>query len=679
MRTVSMLLVFALVASGCGASESGDDRADVVARLAEAGIAVFQDPGDSEPVLPLSEPVSPVTLVGWQAEILGQQGLPYGGLTATELDDVVAPGTAGEFTITPSGLIEGWAREFDTPAAEWARELLSGPSEWTELPSAEKPVYSSLVMLLFASDIAAAASQLDEEPGEAGSSEPASGDDLVVVAAPEHLTHLTADARRAPCSSAVNFVNNVVAKVFDALGKVTSPPPVNTGLFGGVFDRIVNAAIGLAAGAANIVIEGGRIIVNNVVQATVGEIMGVVARIAGVVSTIATVKSLVEPWTVRVTPDPPENRLGIAPGEGLAGTFVVEVSVVLDEWPAPVADCARVANVTLPDLKPSGRPVAWEFSGSLVSVEAGTGVAVRTDAEAALSGDAMATLTYVTTVEEPPGPNAVERTGYASAKATVTRDDDDRLQELFLELLADGIRSAPGVGLVPGVADLISAQARQLVQPVLTEVTSALSKLREREEQNFVPITFHEDDEEETRPEGGKPEGEKPEAQRGSIPGGCPDASVIAGAAGGGSTTITGGLDNLSGVDTWILEGRDNLRGETKSGGTAENRISGHFDDFGIEGFACTYAKWTGPARPVDGWRPWNAIVLWITEEQPPEPGADDRQVQVAGSSRAWFSSTALHVDVDQRLVIIYPSPCCEDRDWESVAPRLAERVLGVQ
>jgi hypothetical protein len=558
-RPLVACLVALLVAAGCTRTEdrqadnAGWDAdqaiAEVTQRLASAGIAVYADPDDAQPRTAPAKPVSPMRLLESQVRAMALEATRHAGMSATDLDAHVPGVSAGSAELTPSQVIAGWAKYGDTPAAQYARDLLGDRVE-----SPDKATFPQLVMVLFASDLGVAGTEIAEQPGSeppppsdakpttpaappptsrpAPSSQPSPptsqpsgtpppapntnesppGD--VPAAAP---VALTAASENRPCSAVVDFVDRVTATVFNAIGHLLELPQL-TG--GGFFSRLVNTIGKVLVGGANVVIDGAHFVVRNVGRVAIATVLKPVARIAGIVATIAQITSAVRPWTVVLSADPKTNRKAIGTEAPLRGSITARVDLGgLDEWPPFLTDCAQVAGVTLPPLKPAGNPVTWTLAGTT------SGLFNAADKQATLDAKNGATATYHTTVE-PKYRNATEQVGYLVATATIQRDDVTKLQEALTTLFRDGLAS-----LLPPAGDIVAPLVLPFVQPTIAKAFEVLAHLRDAGNTTAVPISYHTGDEEE--PEPGEPTSSTPPpAARGKMPDSCPTAETITAATG---------------------------------------------------------------------------------------------------------------------------------------------------
>ncbi len=224
------------------------------------------------------------------------------------------------------------------------------------------------------------------------------------------------------------------------------------------------------------------------------------------------------------------------------------------EWPEIVVDCAQVAGVTLPPLKPIGDPVAW----SIHSAE--TGLLVEDDGakkEAVLEdggpGTALAKLPMVTAQEAEAKGEPVSSTAFVHAK--VSRKQVAELRDLVLDmgvrLITDELPAVIGRYL----HDAIVGAGKDLTEGLATTVFSATGV-------TAVEVTFHE------------PEKPKPTKIHGEQWHGTWSSDVYP----------------ISGTFTWNMTRRGTSVGGTLAvtgsdciqGGHIEARIDGNTVEFGL-------------------------------------------------------------------------------------------------
>lgn len=532
------VLLCALVAASCSSAGDSDEpgpspgtTADVgglVELLAAAGIGVYDEPTSEEPMVEPTEPVSPLRLLRVQAQSLAPQVDGGAGMTAAALDELFPPGEAGELTVEVSRLIETWAAEAGTPAAELAAMLLAPP---TGLPAdvaetvaaADAPRFSDLVLLLFASDVATAGAATDDS-GTNGAGEGADnpgealGDAGAMHAAYQTAAYVDVGAA---CQATVGFAANVRATLVNALNKLIIRPPEKIG--SGIFGSIITAIVHGAAGVAKTVVRGAQIFVDGVYQATVGQVLKFVGEVAGVVGTLAQVSSHVKAWHVDVGEGDPEvNQMAVVPATtGLPGTVTVRVTVPFDTWDPGLAQCAEAVGRPLPNLKPEGQRVTWHLDGynavaGLVLAEAdGT----RIDAQ--LTSEGTGQFGYRTGVEARPADNAPVKTGIVYPEVTIQRDDLTKLQEMIHSLVVDALTGALPLDAVPFVRQQVAKHANALLHKLTDRARQALERLRTTTHRGLIFVRYHGEPEDEADPP------LSPGGTTDAMPRGCPAAGTV--------------------------------------------------------------------------------------------------------------------------------------------------------
>jgi hypothetical protein len=466
------LVVVALLASGCSLLER--DRSGfetVVAGLAEAGIGVYAEPGDERALVSPAAPVSPVKLLEWQARALAVAAGHGAGTAASDLDGTVAGGQVDRVAVTASEVVAGWAEHGETPAARQAWQILAdqGLHDGAQADVSDL-IFPDLVLLLFTSDVATAGASLPVP--QAAGPHVASSPSLRLAAA---VMPAAQDVTSAPCSTLTNWVSEVIARVFDAVGRLQAPS-LETGL-GGFLDGIVNTIGRVVAAGVNFVIDAAHFVLENGLRVAIAPVMAIVARIAGIVGTLSQVASLVRPWAPSLTAEPSSVSRAVAPASGSPGQFTLTVDLGgFTEWPAAMADCAAQAGAPLPPLKPAGNPVTWQITEADLIERGEMDTALREDATA---------VAHFRSAQEPPFDNPRPGEAYVRAKATVQRDDTRQLQQLFAELIHEGVSQ-----LVPPVGGLIAPPVWALLQPIVAEAFSALEHLRDQHAVVYLHVTY---------------------------------------------------------------------------------------------------------------------------------------------------------------------------------------------
>jgi len=566
----------------------------------------------------------------------------------------VPGGSAGTLTATTSQLVSAWAEHADTSAARQAGQLPAGMPDWpTQVAAADRPVFSDLVLLLFASDLATAGASLPVLPSEsaspAGRTEQSADhpDARTAVFAPAEAAPAAADVGAA-CQAVVGFTANVRAAITNAINRLTlNPPPVDTGF--GLFDTVVNAIVAGAAGVANVSVQGLRILVDGVFAATVDQVLGFVAKIAGVVGTLATIANLVKPWVVTLDEkDPAMNQVAVRPAElGPAGTITARVVVPFDTWPAGIEQCATSVGRPLPSLKPVGNAVTWNLQGFDSSALLALAVMDPDGTDSRLREDSTARLGYHAGVEDPPEEGADLKPGIVVVSVRIQRDDVTKLETLFHNLVTDALTGALPLGDVPFARNLVAQVAKPLLDEITNGVTRALAEIRTQDQTGFVVVQYHGPGDDSTPRPGSGPT--SPEGKRGRVPTRCPHPEVFAQAAPAGQN-----------MGPWEFIGRT---------------ISEQFDKT-HHVRSCAYSRWVSqefnnpfPTRLVEQY----GLILF---QRPTPPMRGDQPVQLTGTDRAWFGGGALYVEVDGRTLGIIPFPGRGNVRAKELA--IANAVLGL-
>lgn len=308
--------------------------------LAKSGIATYEQPDSTEPLIAASEPALPFKLLADQARAMALEANVGGGIEGAELDALID--TPADLA-PPSYILAGYVAAADTEGAAAARTLMGvadwGPEEWRQAPFVNFP---QLVLVLFTADVAR------EQTTNASARQPlikpqAARDGLFLdVSLP--VRGAAVAQVDGPCSAVSNFITSSLRSVFDAL-RLGEP---SSGV-GSVLVKIWNFVVSIL-----------ETIVTAIVREFKQVVLDQIAKVAAIVGTLSLVISLVRPWTVSVRSATTEKGIaGISHGEQGQLTAQVELGD-LDEWPPWAENCARESGRPLPNLKPEGAPVTWQ-------------------------------------------------------------------------------------------------------------------------------------------------------------------------------------------------------------------------------------------------------------------------------------------------------------------------------
>ena len=456
------------------ASPTALDESAALGALAAAGIAVFEHALDAAPMLAVPSP-GPIALLGFQFRALLFEANHGGGVLGADLDQLtldpafwpwagkpIAPNPFAKtatpeptaLPIPPSALVAAYGQAADSPGAALTRVLLPG----VDVASADEAVFPTLVLLLFAAEIAR------DEAGSAAAWAPrgASGARALLPQA-------------GACSAVQGFVDQVLNTLFGALH-------VNLG--SSVPGKILSSVI-------NFLLTAAQRAVKEALNALTAPVLSVVKTIAGVVGTVGIIISAIRPWTVLLKPNPAATRFSIGSEATITGRVDCTVDLGgFDEWPPDIADCAAAAGVPLPDLKPAGAPCHW----SLVNLNQPV---IVSDAEPAkLDGDGHAALTYHTLSEDDETAKGNPVQGLVKVTASVERP-----------AIADLQRTLSNV-VFAQLPAIVATFVRPILGPPIDNLLSRLAALTESQASAIVSVTFHTPKEKTPTPAPTKPAGQ---------------------------------------------------------------------------------------------------------------------------------------------------------------------------
>jgi hypothetical protein len=407
--------------------------------LALAGIAVYDDPSSSKPIVPIEGTTSPLRLLRWQVRNMALELSARNGLLGEKIDSIF-PEQQG--IPTPSLLLGGYVSSAKTAGGELARALI-GKRNWKE---AQSITFPTMVFMLFASDLA-----LDTGVAGIGQSNQAA-----LWAVPAAIGDV--------CASVEDFIAITVAAVIDVLNAAERGDR-SLLVLTGVWDFVV--ALGQDA------FQGVAENLNDSEIATIGTISGALAFGGMTVS-------LVQSWTVRVDRAPAETRFGID-DEVVTGQMVASVDTGgLDDWPPDIIDCAAVVGIELPTFNATDASLAWDVKETPIDL-------IREpDMPAALDENGKAIFAYKTNNESRTISRGTEHRGLLKVEATVERQDFGILQEKIVGELSR---------LLP---DPVKAVVNGLIGKPIDDLTEGLVAAATGKGLGIVTITYHEHEEEPT-------------------------------------------------------------------------------------------------------------------------------------------------------------------------------------
>ncbi|MFN8520700.1 MAG: hypothetical protein U0667_15195 [Chloroflexota bacterium] len=445
-RTAARGLVERLRAPDFGA----DQVAAATEILARSGVATYERPDSVDPVLPVTDPASPLVLLADQVRAMALEAWAGGGFSGADLD-ALAPSPAPDLA-SGAEIVAGYVGGVDTEGAQVARALV-GDIDPTHPQLA---VFPQLVLMLMVSDVAR--DQLGPSPA-AGRLSPRRPMTPPVRAIAMAATSDVRTAAGGPCTAVTGFIDGAISSVFDALkARVPDGGP------GQVVVSIWNFVVKAAASAARTIVKG-----------LTQPVLDAIATVAGTVGLAATIVSAIRPWTLAVTSDPPVTAKGIDGSPGQPGELVVRVDLGgMDEWPAAIQDCAAAAGRPLPNLKPQGAPVTWTAITQAPVELVAAGVQ-----EATLDKDGIARFDFVTLTEAVPQPRE-EQAGRISVTVTVQRTELEQLRDMATDQL---------LGALPSIArEALSS----FVRPLIASVTARLTHLITTQSSGSGWVIYHE-------------------------------------------------------------------------------------------------------------------------------------------------------------------------------------------
>jgi hypothetical protein len=432
-------------------SDTSGAQPVTTADLAAAGLAVFADPNASSPIVAVTTTLAPtpLRLLKDQADAMLQEAAAGQGTRGSDLDQLLV---TADGLPPASYLLAGYVSAAGTPGAALARRVM-GAQDWVHAPSVTFP---SLVLTLFAADAARYANALSgNQTATSRSGALSSASSL--------------------CSDAQDFINSTINAFFDSLGHLQSPQIPKSGIgFVDSFLGGIQAGFDLATGVVNGLIDAGRFVVINGVKQATQPVLDEIAAVASTAALAAQIVSVLRPWTVVVKADPTTNQRATDPGPGIPGAFAVAVMLPgPDEWPALAVNCAMVAGVTLPPLKPIGAPVVWSLTQALPLVTRSG------DLTGVLDGNATASLGYTTVVESTTDARGDMLTGLVQSDVSITRQEISDAQKAIGDLIFKQIPA------------LLSPYLQPILAPTVTALLSLPAALLATHGSGELKVTYH--------------------------------------------------------------------------------------------------------------------------------------------------------------------------------------------
>jgi hypothetical protein len=412
-RGVALLVSLALLAPAVGApiglAAGASDVDDVIAELAQLGIAVYADASARQPLRPLAGPPSAMALTRWQVQNLLNEVNDHDGYEGAQFDAVSRmPKNLPPF----SYFVAAWVKGQNSATARYAHRIM-GDRDWKQAPSL---VYPLMVMVLFAADAS--------RGGHAVSLERLSGTPRFEVA---HLLGAPADAASGPCSAISTFISGILDNIYSALK--ASGNSFWAKLWNGVLQLAQNA-VGLAGMA---------------IQAVIPEIAAAATIIAAVSLTV----SMLHQWHAKIVANPGVNRFSAQPGK---------LTVVLDTGgsglPDEISTCMDLVGANFDSIKTEGAPVAWN---QIIGIPE---LATQQSRDNTIQPDNTATLSYLTGTEPPPSNCSKEVSGAITVKVRVIvvngRQVWERLWNTVTGNILSGLTQAVATILEPALLPLLN-------------------------------------------------------------------------------------------------------------------------------------------------------------------------------------------------------------------------------
>jgi hypothetical protein len=316
-----------------------------VAALARSGIGTFADPSSTSPDVPVSGSASPMRLLDFQVHALAVGAWTGSTFSGAELDSVLPVPADATPMPTTSDVLAGYVAAADSPGAALSRALMAGQ----DLLAPATLQFPAVVLVLFASDIATDGGTLVAPSPSPVARAPGERFPLAAVAmtrpgkAPAAIVDV---ATGGVCTDTANWVNGTISSLFGML-KLATPDNLPGKIVVSIWNWLVSA---------------GESFVQGLISTVTDAVLGTIRSIAGTIAAVATQIASLIPFGLRAVAVGPTGggtfTLGSDP---LVGSFNVSVSAGdLPDWPAVLADCAKVAKVPLADFhNTKDVPIIW--------------------------------------------------------------------------------------------------------------------------------------------------------------------------------------------------------------------------------------------------------------------------------------------------------------------------------
>ena len=440
-------------------SYSTDTTTALVAGFARSGIGTFADPSSPTPEQPVTGPASPLRLLDFQVHALAVGDWTGSTFSGAELDAVLPmPPDVGGMPTT-SDVLAGYVAAADSPGGALSRALMAGQ----DLLSPTTLRFPGIVLVLFASDMATDGGSLtapSPSPVARAAGEHLPFAELAMAGPGKVSAPMVAAISGGVCTDTANWINGTISSLFSAL-KLATPDNLPGKIVVSIWNWLVSA---------------GEAFVQGLLNSVTSAVLGTVRSIAGTIATVAEQIASLVPYGLRVTAagDTGGATFNLGP-DPLSGRFTASVSAGdLPDWPSVLSDCAKVANVPLPDFhKSQGVPIIWGPLQAPANPLLGpTHVDDVTDA----NGQANWTFTTST---DPGDPTGEQQNQFDQMPVTIHRPE---VESARAHLTAALLGFIPGI-LQPFVAGIFA--------PYISGLQARLNALLDARGTGTAVIVFH--------------------------------------------------------------------------------------------------------------------------------------------------------------------------------------------